>query len=236
MPEQVDVRVSPALHPDTLTALDGYGEDSAKFIGDAVSALNDAYVTIGRIHNATEVGRKDLTQTEEHRILIVGREAAKQQERLLRRFDVATTNIKKGVEHIERELSVPVESKASLNVAQEIRHHAKSLGKGAMDFVRERINSDDDLSVSAVLGAPSYLSGITDDMRAVLTRMWHERQQPALVQRLTLMRSVLDKLDRDAGKVFTEMEKAVGANPSKVRNIGAAHEAAQAALRIEPTV
>lgn len=236
MPDQVDTRVSPALHPDTLTVLDGYDDDSAKFIGDAKSALTDAYVTIGKVHNATEMGRKDPTQTEEHRILIVGREAAKQQERLLRRFDVATTNIKKEAERIERELSVPVESKASLGISAEIRQHVKTLKSGQMDFVRGLIEAGDDLSVSAVLGGPSYLSGLTDDMRTVLTRMWHERQNPALVQRLTLMRSVLDKLDRDAGKVFTEMEKAVGANPSKLRTIGAAQEAAQAALKIEPTV
>ena len=234
MPEQVNPHVTPSLHPETLTALDGYNEDSVKFIGDAWSAFNDAYVTIGNIHNATEAGRKDLTQTEEHRVLIVGREAAKQQERLLRRFDVATANITKAAEHIERELSVPIASKATLAVAQEIRSHSKSLGGKQMDFLRERIMAGDELTVSALLGAPSYLSGMTDDAQAVFTRMWHEKQNPALVQRLTLMRAVLDKLDRDAGKVFTEMEKAVGANPSKLRSIGAAHEAAQAALRIEP--
>ncbi|WP_126665528.1 hypothetical protein [Croceibacterium ferulae] len=193
-------------------------------------------MTIGKVHTATEVGRNDPTHTEEHRILIVGKVAAKEQERLLRRFDVATANITKAAEHIERELSVPVESKASLNVASEIRAHSRSLDSKAVDFVRERINSGDDLSVSAVLGAPSYLSGLSDEMRTVLTRQWHERQNPALVQRLTLMRATLDKLNTDAGKVFIEMEKAVGADPSKVRNIGAAHEAAQAALRIEPTV
>lgn len=236
MPEQVDTRVSLSLHPETFTALDGYDENTVGFVGDALSAFNDAYVTIGRIHTATEVGRKDLTQTEEHRVLVVGKEAAKQQARLLRRFDVATTNIKKGAEQIEHELSVPIESKASLGIAAEVRAHATSLKGGASDFVRQRITSGDDLSVSAVLGAPSYLSGLTDDTRSVLTRMWHERQNPALVQRLTLMRSVLDKLDRDGGRVITEMQKAVGADPATLRGIDAAHTAARAALDIEPTV
>lgn len=234
MPEQVDERVSLSFHPETFTNLAGYDEDSAKFIGDAVSAFNDAYRTIAKVHDATEAGRRNGAWTDEQRILAVSKVANKEQERLLRRMDVALASANKAAEHIERELSVPVESKASLGIAAEIRAHAKSLKSGQMDFVRGLIEAGDDLSVSAVLGGPSYLSGLTDDMRKVLTRMWHERQQPALVQRLTLMRSVLDKLDRDAGKVFTEMEKAVGANPSKLRTIGAAHEAAQAALRIEP--
>lgn len=236
MPEQVDTRVSPALHPDTLTALDGYDEDSAKFIGDAESAFRLAYHVIGKIHDATEIGRRNGAWTEEQRILAVGKMATVERDKLCRKFDAAHANIKKGAEHIERELSVPVESKASLGVAEEIRRHSKSLGSGAVDFVRERINSGDDLSVSAVLGAPSYLSGLSDEMRTVLTRQWHERQQPVLVQRLTLMRATIEKIQRDAPLLFSQVDKAVGADPASVQNIDAANEAAQAALRIEPTV
>lgn len=236
MPEQVDERVTLTFHPETFTALDGYGEDSAKFIGDAVSAFNDAYVTIGRVHTATEVGRKDPTQTEEHRILAVSKVAEREQTRLLRRMDVALASATKAAEHIERELSVPVESKATLGIATEIRAHVKSLDKGQMDFVRGLIESGDDLSASAVLGGPSYLSGLTDDMRTVLTRMLHERQNPALVQRLTLLRATAAKVERDGPLVMIEMQKAVGAKPGRVRNIDSAHRAAMDALNIEPTV
>lgn len=236
MPEQVDERVSLSFHPETFTALDGYNEDSAKFIGDAVSAFNDAYRTIAKVHDATEAGKRNGAWTDEQRILAVSKVAGKEQERLLRKLDAALANTTKAAEHIERELSLPVESKASLGIAAEIRAHAKSLGKGQMDFVRGLIEAGDDLSVSAVLGGPSYLSGLTDDMRTVLTRMWHERQNPALVQRLTLLRATAEKIERDGPLVFREMEKAVGAKATRVQSIDRANEAALAALKIEPTV
>lgn len=236
MPEQVDERVSLSFHPETFTALDGYDEDSAKFIGDAVSAFNDAYVTIGKVHDARAFADRNPTWTDEQRILEVSKAAAKQQDRLLRRMDVALASATKAAEHIERELSVPVESKASLGIAAEIRAHAKALKSGQMDFVRGLIEAGDDLSVSAVLGGPSYLSGLTDDMRTVLTRMWHERQNPALVQRLTLLRATAEKIERDGPLVFREMEKAIGAKATRVQSIDRVNEAALAALKIEPTV
>lgn len=236
MPEQVDERVTLSFHPETFSKLDGYDEDSAKFIGDAVSAFNDAYRTIAKVHDATDAGKRNGAWTDEQRILAVSKVAGKEQERLLRKLDAALANTTKAAEHIERELSVPVESKASLGISAEIRQHVKSLGKGQMDFVRGLIEAGDDLSVSAVLGGPSYLSGLTDNMRTVLTRMWHERQNPALVQRLTLLRATAEKIERDGPLVFREMEKAVGAKASRVQSIDRANEAAQAALKIEPTV
>lgn len=236
MPEQVDERVTLSFHPKTFTALDGYNEDSAKFIGDAVSAFNDAYRTIAKVHDATEHGARNPAWTPEQRILAVSKVADKEQERLLRKMDAALANTTKAADHIERELSVPVTSKATLNVAQEIRSHAKSLDGKQMDFLRERIMAGDELTVSALLGAPSYLSGLTDDAQAVFTRMWHEQQSPALVARLTLLRATAAKIESDGPLVMLEMQKAVGAKAGTVRSIDAANERALAALKIEPTV
>lgn len=236
MPDQVDERVTLSFHPGSFIALDGYNEDSAKFIGDAVSTFNDAYRTIAKVHDATEHGAKNPAWTTEQRVLAVSKVAEKEQDRLLRKMDAALVNTTKAADHIERELSVPVTSKATLNVAQEIRAHAKSLDGKQMDFLRERIMAGDELTVSALLGAPSYLSGLTEDGQAVFTRMWHERQNPTLVARLTLLRATADKIERDGPLVMIEMQKAVGAKAATVRSIDAANERAIAALKIEPTV
>lgn len=236
MPEQVDERVSLSFHPETFTALDGYNEDSAKFIGDAVSTFNDAYRTIAKVHDATEHGARNPTWTPEQRILAVSKVAEKEQDRLLRKMDAALANTTKAAHHIEQELTTPVSSKATLGIAAEIRLHVKSLKSGQMDFVRSLIEAGDDLSASAVLGGPSYLSGLTDDMRTVLTRMLHEKQNPALVQRLTLLRATAEKIERDGPLVIIEMQKAVGAKAGTVRSIDTANERALAALKIEPTV
>jgi hypothetical protein len=236
MSEQIDHRVTQALHTESLTVLDGYNEDSVKLIGDAVSAFWDAYVTIGKVHTAKEAAERDPTMTPEQRVLLVSKEADKQQARLLRKMDTALAYTTKAADHLERELSLPVTSKASLNVAQEIRAHAKSLDGKQADFLRERIMAGDELTVSALLGAPSYLSGMTDDAQAVFTRMWHEQQNPTQAARLKLLRATADKIERHGPLVMLEMQKAVGAKPGDVRNIDAAHNATLAALKIEPTV
>lgn len=236
MPEQVDIRVSPSLHPETFTNLDGYNDDSAKFIGDAVSAFNDAYVTLGRIHTATEIGKKDLTRTEENRILIVGKEATKHQERLCRRFDVAHANIKKGADHIETELSQPLKERAGLgNLNQEVRGHCKALDRTERTkLLNEAFEAGDTDTLQAVLGAQPFLSGLSAPEHAHYLHRFNSEQNPALVSRLTLMRSVLEKIERDAPLLFREVERAVGAPPAKVRSIDSAHEAMLAALKIEP--
>jgi hypothetical protein len=236
MSEQIDHRVTQAFHTKSFTVLDGYNEDSVKLIGDAVSVFWDAYVTIGKVHTANEVAGRDPTKTPEQRILLVSKEAAKQQERLLRKMDTALAYTTKAADHIERELSVPLTSKAALNVAQEIRAHAKSLDGKQADFLRERIMAGDELTVSALLGAPSYLSGMTDDAQAVFTRMWHEQQNPTQASRLKLLRATADKIQSHGPLVMLEMQKAVGADSATARSIDAAHNATVAALKIEPTV
>lgn len=236
MPDQVDTRVSPALHPETFTALDGYNDDSAKFIGDAVSAFGAAYHVIGKIHDATDLGKRNGAWTEEQRILAVGKMATVERDKLCRKFDAAYANIKKAADFIDGELSVPLKEKANIgNLNQEVRSHCKALKREERAaLLNEAFEADDTDTLQAVLGAQPFLSGLSAPEHAHYLRRFHETQNPELVQRLTLMRSVLDKIQRDAPLLFKEVDKAVGANPGKVRSIDAANEAALAALKIEP--
>ena len=236
MPEQVDTRVTPALHPETVKAVEGYTADTAPYVADAVSAFNDAYVTIGKIHDATAHAKDNPAWTDENRILIVGKEANKQQERLCRKFDVANATLQKGIEHIDGELSRPLKQSASLgNLNQEVRAHSKSLKTNERaKLLNEAFGSGDLDTLQAVLGAQPFLSGLSREEHSHYLRRFHEQQNPALVARLTVMRGVLDKLRQDAPKLFHEVQKAVGASPAKVKGIDAANERALSALQIEP--
>jgi hypothetical protein len=63
--------------------------------------------------------------------------------------------------------------------------------------------------------------------------MFHEKNNPALAARVTLMRATLEKIRRDGPLIYREVERAVGAPPAKVRGISEANEAAVAALVID---
>ncbi len=234
MPQDIDTRVSLSLHPESLTILEGYDEPTSKYIGDAVSAFNYAFRQIGRVHDATEAGKRNPAFTEAQRILEVGKMADRERALIFRKFDTPHATLKQGIAYAEGELSAPVANKAALPIAQEIRAHVKGLPSDErFTFLRTLIADGDELSVSAVLAAPAYLSGIDNDTHALVTRTFHEHNNPALTQRLTLLKATLEKLNRDAPLVFGEIEKAVGAPASKVNEIDAADKAAREALTVE---
>lgn len=146
-------------------------------------------------------------------------------------MDGAKANLDRGIAHIEGELAAPVTAKAAASVAAEIRTYAKGLETGErMSFVQRAIADGDETTVSSLLGAPPYLSGLTRDMQAILTRQWHERNSPQLAQRLKAMTGARDLIVQRGGLVFKELEKAVGAPPHKVAALRAAKTAAEKAF------
>ena len=237
MSDNIDTRVSSALHPGGFDAIEGLDEQTAPFIADAVSAFRDAYVTIGKIWNATEAGKSNAAWTDENRVLIVGKEAAKQQDRLLRRMDVASSTLAKSIASVEGELTRLLRERAGLgSINHEIRQHAKGLKPGERaKLLHEAFEADDLATVEAIIGAQPFLSGMSREEQAVYAQRYNARQSPHLVARLAVMRAAATKMDRDATKVMTEMQKAVGAPHARVKAIDAANERAVAALRIEPT-
>jgi hypothetical protein len=52
-----------------MAAIEGYTEQTAPYVADVVSAFCDAYVTIGKIHEATAAGKKNPAWTDEMRVL-----------------------------------------------------------------------------------------------------------------------------------------------------------------------
>jgi len=235
MAADIDIRVSPSLDAELFKGLDGYTDENAHFVADAVSAFNDAYVTIARIHDATEAGKRNQAWTEENRILIVGKEAMKHRDRLLRKMDFAARTLATNIAHTEEQLSKPLEARALGTLNAEIRACVKAMdGKERAKLLQEAMAGDDDTTLSSILAAPPFLSGMTSVDRDHYLHLYHSKKSPHLVERLTLLRGAAAKVDRDGRRVFVEIEKAVGAPANQVRGIEAANEAALKALRIEP--
>lgn len=218
MSTEIDTRVTPALHPQNVKEIEGYGEDTAPILGPTEIAFSTAYEGIRAVHDAREAAKRNPTWNEAQQIIQTDDLAQKQFARIAANFDATRINLEKGIAHLEQELSAPVTSRAAAPIAAEIRAHVKGLGTTKLhQFIKEAIDDGDHDTVTAVLGAPSYLSGISPDMQKTYLRFWHERNSPDLARRLKAMVGAKELIERNAPLVFKELEKAVGAPPHKAK-------------------
>ena len=208
---EVSTYVTPGLHPQVVAALEDYDSDTEGELRQVVEAFSGAYEGVKKVHAAREAVEQDITLTQAAKVLATSDMADKVLEGVTKRFDRAANNMKVGIALLERELSAPVEARAAHSISVEIRAHVKAMpGLKALDFVRAAINRGDAVSASAVLAAPSYLSGIDPEAQAVLLRMWHEKANPTAGKRLRAMKAAAELMDNNAGLVFTAMSKVVG--------------------------
>jgi len=235
MSDEIDVRITPSLHPINVRELDGYDEETATILSSTEGAFGHAYQQLGKVYDAGEAVRSDPTLTEAAATLKTADYADKVLADVARRFDAAAANLSVVIAGIEKELTAPVESKASNSLSAEIRSYVAALPEGErMSFVRRAITDGDTRTATAILGAPSYLSGINGEMQAILTRMFHEHHEPLKAKRLKAAKAGLDLIGERSGLVFGALENAVGAPPAKVAKFRAA--AAKTAKAFAPEI
>lgn len=236
MPDDIDVRVSPSLDPETFRSIEGHTEETAPFVGGVVNAMNDAYVTVGKLHDARRLADSNGAWTPENRIIIVGKEAEKQKLRILKRLDLAGRDLAATIAHTESELSKPLTERAGLgSLNGEVRGFVRGLKSGEREaFMNGALERDDGPTLEAILGAQPFLSGLTPLDHEHYLRLYHTKKNPHLVRRLDVMHRFRDRLDRIGPIVHEQISKAVGAKPSVVGALNVANEQALAALNIEP--
>ncbi len=209
----VDTNVSPSLHPQVVASLEDFDDDTSGHLDQVVQAFQAAYQAIGKVHSGREAIKTDPTLTEAAQVLRVADAAERTYREAASRFDKVTKNIEAGVALLEKELTTPLETRTSHPLSQEVRGYLRELkanGKSPLDFVRQAIESGDSETVSAALGAPPYLSGLTPEMHAVLLRMHHERSNPIGAKRLRAMKGALELLGSNAPLLHNELQKAIG--------------------------
>lgn len=232
----IDTRVSPALDPETYRAIDGYDDETAPFVGHVVSAMNDAYVTLGKLHDARRLADRNGAWTEDQKVLIVGKEAEKQKQRILHKIDLADRDLNANIAHTEAQLMEPLTERAGLGTVNgEVRAFVRGLDRSEREaLMREALDRNDEPTLTAVLGCQPFLSGLTPLDREHFLRAYHSKKRPDLVRRLDVMRRFADMLGRTAPVLHAQFEKAVGAKPAALRAIQEADAQAQAALKIAP--
>jgi hypothetical protein len=231
MSTQIDPRITPALHPLNVREVEGYDEETAPVLAPTETAFDAAYRAIGEVYDAKAKVERNLAWTPEARLIQLDDFASKQRERVTRTFDSVRTNLVNGIAALERDLTQPVVARASASISAEVRSHVKSLPTGKrMEVIRTAIENGDQEVATAVLGAPAMLSGIDANMQRVLLRLYHEKTSPSTAKRLRVMQGARDLIERNAGLIFGQFEKAVGAPGHKVKKLREAKNEAEAAL------
>lgn len=219
-PEDLNTRVSLSLHPATVSKIEGYSDDTKVYVAGTERVLHEAYSGVSSVFAAMDAAKRDLTLNEAGRILKVDDMAQRVFAKVAKQFDTERVNLEKGIAQIEAELSAPVTAKASHPLASEVRAFvlAMDLNQRAQ-FIRKAILNGDDVTATAVLGAPAYLSGIDPKMMPVLIRTYREHNSPEVAAKLRVMQGAAALLAERGGLLFTNLEKAVGAKPHEVQKL-----------------
>jgi len=234
MPTPIDSRVSPSLHAETLKAIDGYDDNTAPLLASAMEALDDAYVTLIKLHDGRDAARKNHAWSEGQQVLAVSDAAYKQQQRLAKKFDNVRATLDKQIAHFEQELSQPLESRASVGISGEIRKFVKEMPtEERHKFLQQAIDEGDSITVSACLGAPPYLSGLDAEFAKTYTRVWHERAAPEVAAKLKAVRNAKAAIEERGARLFKEVEKAMGADWGRVTALREGNSKALAALKFD---
>lgn len=237
MADNIDTRVSPPIDGELIRLADGYNEETAKFVGGAASVFDAARQALSKLHNARELWQSNPAVTKEGAVVIVAKEAEGLQAKVLKLYDLATRDIESNIIHAETQLAEPLVEQASRGPLNgEVRAFARSLERKDREaFMRQALDSNDEATLAAVLGAQPFLSGLTPLDQQHFLRDFHTRKRPDLVQRLDLLRRVQVRLNDSRPILFSAFSKAVGANAHEIAAYVRADNAAKAALNIDPT-
>lgn len=214
MADEIDIRISLDLDPEAaMLTINDYDDDTASYVGPAKAAFAEAFASLRAIHDAKAAVVDDPTLNEAGQLLKVDDFA---QKRMLAKvyplWDTASSTLNAKVEAWEKEMTKEVVSQASQMVSGEIRAHFKALKNDGQRHAafRQAMESGDQVTASAVLGAPAMLSGFDEEMKALLLREYHERFNPGLAKRLRAVTAARDLIDGRIGVLKKEVAKAVG--------------------------
>lgn len=220
-----------SLHPETITKIDGFSEELRGYIGGTERALHEAYSGVSAVHAAMDAAKRDPTLNEAARVVKVDDMARRVFKKVAGMFDAEIVRLEKGIALAEEKLGGPVAAKASHFLASEVRAYVRELPEAERwPFIRAAIRGGDDLTATACLGGPAYLSGLSDAMHDNLLLTYHTHNNPGEAARLKLMRGAKDLIEQRSGLLHVELEKAVGRPPHEVRLMREAKNAADQAF------
>lgn len=215
-----DVMKTPnmAFDPANITAHENFEELEGWGVGLAVDALKVVQDVVKNVIEARDTYQTDPTLTPAAQLLAVDDLYAKLMPVATKRLDVARDTIIRAVAAQEAELRKAFTSTSQF--AAEIRAHCKSLPTSErMTLISTATTAGDMTTLSAILGAPSYLSGLDAKMAEALTERANMVRSPLTSKRLALLRNAQTKLEAAGAIAVGNYEAMIGAQDATVRRL-----------------
>jgi hypothetical protein len=211
MSHEIDTRISPTLHPGIAGEIADYDDDTRPLLGTTETAVSEAFVALKSIHDAKAAAATNPTLNEFAQLIAVDNHATKLMDKVYAKWSRTTDTLNANITAMEKDLYAPVEQRATASMASEIRRHFAGLETGPkMNALRKAIEAGDALTASSILGAPHYLSDMTEELHAEFLRDWHNAQRPVEAKKVRAMRAAAEMLN-ERYKLLTQAHReAVG--------------------------
>lgn len=226
---------SPTMDPGIVTSIKGAQDADVKmYVQPAVSALEAVFGAMQQIITARQAALSDSTLTEDGATLKIAAFAERLQTQATQRMDVAHTTLSKSIDEYEAMLRRPMEGQASAGpLAAEIRAHCKALSAGERaQFLADATKRQDTRTMAAILGAPSYLSGISDDTQHLYTELYNRAKAPEIAKRIAVLKEARERLEKAGALFLLDVQRAGGFKWQKVQKLRAAKAQADKAFSV----
>lgn len=208
---EVDTRVSASLDPGVIALIEDYDEDTRPLLGQTETALSAAFEALKGIHDAKAAAATNPTLNEYAQLIEVDNYASKRMAVVQKMWGSAVEALNNNVVAMEEKLKAPIEARASYQMASEIRAHFKAMDTGPrMTAIQKAISDGDEKTITAICGAPAYLSGLDEEIQSTFTREWQEKQMPVEAKKVRAMRKAADLLNDRVKILKKEWAEAVG--------------------------
>lgn len=229
--DELPFHPSPSLDERNITGLDHYEQFKTE-LQPAVSALSVATEALKAVDKAHLQLLKDGSKTPDQKLLVISGPAEKAHDRIYKHFTTARESLENAAAALEQQLQSPIQQKASNGgLNEEIRRHVKELKREErIKFLEAALEEGDSDTVTAILGAPYYLTGITKVEHGYYLRKLHELRSPDAVKRLNATRAALAVLERTAPIALSSVEKAMRGTFKRAAELRNAANGSQKAL------
>lgn len=210
------------LDPNNIRAHDQFERLGGYHCDAAIAAMEALHTVAKQCITARDTYKGDVTLTEAAQVLAVDDLHGKQAPLALRKVDAAVQALDSAIGSHEQQLRASIKEGATGPFAAEIRTMVRGMTLGErMSFVTTAVTNNDAVAVGAVLGAPSYLSGLDAGIAQSLTERANAIRNPEIAARLALMKHALNKVQAAAGVFLGSTEAMCGFTDATVRKLRA---------------
>ncbi len=223
------LRPSPAFDARVIAALPDYDEETRPYVGLAETALDQCRISLERVIAARQGSLMRPDWNEAMQVLNVAVEADKHSKAATDALTKAHHGLTQSIKQTEDMLRTPINTGANTPVAVEIRAYMRGLkSEERGKAMHAAVQKGDMTTLSAVLGGPAYLSGLSDEMQGEYLRQHHLVRDPAAAKRLALMRAALEKVEAiNVAMWQSSVEQAMGVRMTTVQRLRGQRDAAE---------